>query len=221
MIVTQLLTCAFSRFQAWERPRAQGDQDYMSLQVCTVTDQNQTHTHIYTHTIFSRGPTDSFRLLEAILGILEAGIKVRFQLLLNFISQLLEDMVQCSQISRSQVLSPSRMGCQLIFCFHPAPQLLLLKGMDCAYSNGEGDSTTKSMHYLNGRVMCLGKSFKKKSTHTLIFQFCYDQFCGLKPRFALAAANQNKLSAVMAVDRVQVVSVKRPRTTVFYISCQT
>lgn len=123
------------------------------------------HTHAYTHTpSLSRGPTDSFRLLEAILGILEAGIKVRFQLLLNSISQLLEDMVQCSQISRSQVLSPSRMGCQLIFCFRPAPQLLLLKGMDCAYSNGEGDSTAKSMHYLNGRVMCLGKSFKKKST---------------------------------------------------------
>lgn len=54
-----------------------------------------------------------------------------------------------------------------------------------------------------------------------MFRFCYDQFCGLKPRFALAAANQNKLLAVMAVGRIQVVSVKRPGTTVFYINCQT
>lgn len=108
-------------------------------------------------------------------------------------------------------------GFQLMFCFHPAHPLSLVKGLDFTYRNG---SSSKSMYYPSCRVIPLGKSPKKK-IHFLIHQYCSDYLCGLKPHLD-AAANQSKCLGVMAVAKgTGGVCERRPRASVLHISCQT
>lgn len=179
--------------------------------------QEQTRVR-HTHHLLVEDPLSIFCYLQAFgKQYWKQVFKVRFHLFSSSISHSLEGVVRWSQMSRKQVSSVSRMGCRLVSCFHPAQQVSLLKGLDCAYRSGEGNSTAEPMHYPSCRLINHGKSFKKK-IHVLIFRFCYDEFSELKPHLALAAANQRELLAVMAVGKIQVVSLEGDLEPLCFIS---
>lgn len=89
-------------------------------------------------------------------------------------------------ISKRQVLFPVCFGFQLMFCFHPAHPMSLVKGLDFTYRNG----------YPSCKVIYLGKSPKKK-IHVLIHQFYSDYLRGLKPQLTVAAAEQSRFLGVI------------------------